>query len=120
MNKQINSQIVKAIIGKYIGLDHAINKDAIAGEYMIRAGQGISTRTIRSVIRDLRLSGVPILGNSKTGYNMPASEKEGYDNVEKEIYDRAKSIMALRKPMKRAIRSWFRQARQMRLAERVG
>ena len=122
MNKQeMDCQIVKDIIGEYIGLDHAITKDKIAGEYMRIVNHGIATRTIREKIRTLRLSGVPILGNSNNGYCMPASEKEGYDCVEKEIYERARSIMALKKPMKRGIRNWFRNGQgQLSLLEKVG
>ena len=122
MNKQeMDCQIVKDIIGEYIGLDNAITKDKIAGEYMRIVNHGIATRTIRTVIRKLRLAGVPILGNSNTGYCMPASEQEGYDCVEKEIYDRARSIMALKKPMKRGIRAWFRNGQgQLSLLEKVG
>jgi len=112
MNKQIDSQVVQNIIEDYIGLNNGITKDAIAGEYMRIVGHGISTRTIREIIRKLRLRCVPILGNSRTGYSMPASEKEGNGCVEREIYDRARSIMALDKPMKRGIKIWCRKLKR--------
>ena len=112
MNKPIDSQIVVNIIRKRIGKENAIKSEAIIRQYYFLTGDDIIDVQIRQSVRKARLAKIPILSGG-SGFYMPATEEEGFKCVDRNIDKRALKILALKKPMKKAIRDWFRKERQL-------
>ena len=112
MNKPMDSQIVVDIIRERIGKENAIKSEGIIRQYYFLTGEDIIDVQVRRSVRKARLAKIPILSGG-SGFYMPATEEEGINCVERYIEKRAKKIMALKKPMKKAIKNYFARERQL-------
>ena len=116
MNKQIDSRVVVDIINKHIGKENAIKAEWIIEQYKYITNEDILDVQVRRSVRKARLAKIPILSGG-SGFYMPATEEEGIKCVDRNIDKRALKILALKKPMKKSIKDYFRKERQLSLAE---
>lgn len=91
-NKQINPEDVRLRVSDYLtnSPDHLRNSDELA--YLL----GTSPRDIRSMVRNERMEGVPIIGTER-GYRLASSLKEylTYTSKRKKNLDRERKDIAL-------------------------
>lgn len=110
MNKKMYKEDIWKIISNHVGEDNAISQYGIAGIYpCLNDNEGISSREIRKIIRELREEGYPVLSTPhypNGGYFIP----NNYDEVkawQKRMHIKAIKLLAIVNPVLKSCQDMF-------------
>lgn len=96
------------------GRREAMSQDDISKAVVVRLGREISSRTVRHVIRGLRVKRhAPIVssykGNAEGGYFIPQTEEEAADFM-RHVHTHAVKMLAMESALKKMVAECFPQA----------
>jgi len=109
-HKQIYNQDIWDIIKEHVGAFNAISQYEIVNKYLYRHNDGITDRSVRVAIRELRREGYPILStpHKPGGYFIPFTHEEAKEWRER-MRKKAVKELAIINPVLKACNKMFSQ-----------